>query len=99
MSGFDFDSLTGEVNSDERMQMVDRFQDPESDHFVLLISTLAGGVGLNLTAVSLTMKTDRSFDSHPYQANKVVIFDPNWSESSFSTLLTIRSRKRCAGHG
>ena len=33
------------------MEMVDRFQDPEKDHFVLLISTLAGGVGLNLTAV------------------------------------------------
>lgn len=31
--------------------MVDRFQDREKDNFILLISTLAGGVGLNLTAV------------------------------------------------
>ncbi|WRT67988.1 uncharacterized protein IL334_004963 [Kwoniella shivajii] len=37
--------------------------DQSRDHFVLLISTLAGGVGLNLTA-----------------ANKVVIFDPDWSQ-------------------
>ena len=44
--------LTGEVDSGERMEMVDRFQDPDKDHFILLISTLAGGVGLNLTAVS-----------------------------------------------
>lgn len=43
--------------------MVDDFQDPKQDHFILLISTQAGGVGLNLTA-----------------ANKVVIFDPDWSE-------------------
>lgn len=45
------------------MQMVDNFQDPDQDHFIMLISTQAGGVGLNLTA-----------------ANKVVIFDPDWSE-------------------
>ena len=43
--------------------MVDNFQDPTKDHFIMLISTQAGGVGLNLTA-----------------ANKVVIFDPDWSE-------------------
>ncbi len=44
--------LTGEASGDEKMEMVDRFQDPDKDHFILLISTLAGGVGLNLTAVS-----------------------------------------------
>ncbi len=53
MSGFSFDMLTGEVNGNEKMEMVDRFQDREKDHFILLISTLAGGVGLNLTAVRL----------------------------------------------
>lgn len=56
--------FTGEASENERMDMVDNFQDPEQDHFILLISTQAGGVGLNLTA-----------------ANKVVIFDPDWSES------------------
>ena len=45
--------LTGEASSDERMDMVDRFQDREQDNFVLLISTMAGGVGLNLTAVGV----------------------------------------------
>ncbi|OCF35109.1 hypothetical protein I316_03149 [Kwoniella heveanensis BCC8398] len=62
LSGFDFDILTGDVANEERMEMVDRFQDRKRDHFVFLISTLAGGVGLNLTA-----------------ANKVVIFDPDWT--------------------
>lgn len=42
--------------------MIDRFHE-EEDIFVFLISTLAGGTGLNLTG-----------------ANKVVIFDPNWSK-------------------
>lgn len=64
VSGFEFAVFTGEATATERMRMIDDFQDPEKDHFVLLVSTLAGGVGLNLTA-----------------ANKVVIFDPDWSES------------------
>lgn len=63
VSGFSFNVYTGEVSESDKMQMVDDFQDPEKDHFILLISTQAGGVGLNLTA-----------------ANKVVIFDPDWSE-------------------
>ncbi len=45
--------ITGEVGVDDRMSMIDRFQDPQQDQYVLLISTMAGGVGLNLTAVSL----------------------------------------------
>ena len=49
---YSFDILTGEVGTDERMDMVDRFQDPNGDMYILLISTMAGGVGLNLTAVS-----------------------------------------------
>jgi len=51
VSGFNFDVLTGEVDQKARMDMVDRFQDSSLDHFILLISTRAGGVGLNLTAV------------------------------------------------
>nr|XP_019012968.1 uncharacterized protein I206_02465 [Kwoniella pini CBS 10737]OCF51749.1 hypothetical protein I206_02465 [Kwoniella pini CBS 10737] len=52
LAGFAFDMLTGEVGNTERMDMVDRFQDRSKDHYVLLISTLAGGVGLNLTAAN-----------------------------------------------
>lgn len=51
--------LTGEVESAERMNMVDRFQDPNKDQFILLISTLAGGVGLNLTAVRFTSSGEK----------------------------------------
>lgn len=46
--------ITGEVDIDSRMDMVDRFQDPNQDEYILLISTMAGGVGLNLTAVGDT---------------------------------------------
>jgi SNF2 family DNA or RNA helicase len=52
VSGFDHNLLIGEVEGSRRQEMVDAFQDPEQDHYILLVSTLAGGVGLNLTAVS-----------------------------------------------
>lgn len=74
---FSCDFLHGGVPNDERQEKVDNFQRKDGP-FCFLISepknptticadafagTLAGGVGLNLTA-----------------ANKVVIFDPSWSE-------------------
>lgn len=52
--------ITGEVDIDTRMDMVDRFQDPAQDEYILLISTLAGGVGLNLTAVSYCWPVPRT---------------------------------------
>lgn len=58
--------------------MVDDFQNPEKNHFLLLVSTLAGGVGLNLTAVSLPVPLMHA--RLIMQANKVVIFDPAWSK-------------------
>lgn len=77
VSGLDHNLLTGEVDGSQRQAMVDDFQNPEGDHFILLVSTLAGGVGLNLTAVSQKIIKHGSTN---YQANKVVIFDPAWSE-------------------
>jgi SNF2 family DNA or RNA helicase len=58
--------------------MVDEFQNPDGNHFILLVSTLAGGVGLNLTAVRRICKCRLDFTN--LQANKVVIFDPAWSK-------------------
>lgn len=77
VSGFDHNLLTGEVDGSQRQAMVDDFQNPEGDHFILLVSTLAGGVGLNLTAASQQL-VKRGSTNH--QANKVVIFDPAWSK-------------------
>ncbi|RXK40317.1 hypothetical protein M231_02431 [Tremella mesenterica] len=62
MSGFSFDILSGEVEANERQEMVDRFQDPQQDYFILLVSTLAGGVGLNLTAANKVVIFDPSWN-------------------------------------
>ena len=52
MPGYTHGLFSGELDQDARTEMVDKFQDPEQDLFIMLVSTLAGGVGLNLTAVS-----------------------------------------------
>jgi len=78
VSGFDHNLLTGEVDGARRQEMVDEFQDPDGNHFILLVSTLAGGTGLNLTAVCAF---DGDATELTIKANKVVIFDPAWSKS------------------
>src|SRR5690606_38882437 len=48
--GFPFERLDGTIRGIERQAVIDRFNDPNGDVFVLLASTRAGGVGINLAA-------------------------------------------------
>ncbi|KIK94177.1 hypothetical protein PAXRUDRAFT_784462 [Paxillus rubicundulus Ve08.2h10] len=69
--GYGFLKLDGSTNQPERMPMIDRFhQDP--DVFIFLISTLAGGTGLNLTGANKVVifgKHDPKFNpAHDLQA-------------------------------
>lgn len=68
--------LDGKTKQEERMGIVDAFNN-DPDKFVFLISTTAGGTGLNLTA-----------------ANRVVVFDPHWSQFLCSFPATRESEVR-----
>ncbi|KAH0833982.1 RAD26-like SNF2 family DNA-dependent ATPase [Lanmaoa asiatica] len=60
-TGYGFLKLDGSTNQPERMPMIDRFhQDP--DIFIFLISTLAGGTGLNLTGANKVVIFDPAHD-------------------------------------
>ena len=50
--GYSYQRLDGSIRGDDRFQAVETFQ--ESSTFVFLLSTRAGGVGLNLTAGGLS---------------------------------------------
>ncbi|GAA5858616.1 hypothetical protein JCM8547_001393 [Rhodosporidiobolus lusitaniae] len=62
-------ALDGSTPQDDRMPLVDEFNDPDSDVFCFLISTRAGGVGLNLTAANRVVIFDPNWNpSHDLQA-------------------------------
>eukprot|EP00668_Euglena_longa_P014067 GGOE01018036.1.p1 GENE.GGOE01018036.1~~GGOE01018036.1.p1 ORF type:complete len:1311 (+),score=404.66 GGOE01018036.1:568-3933(+) len=46
---FKYERLDGNVAGHKRQQAIDRFQDDRYERFVFLLSTKAGGVGINLT--------------------------------------------------
>jgi len=56
--GWRFERLDGSVSGTERQKAIDRFSDPSSDSFIFILSTRAGGVGINLTAADTVIVFD-----------------------------------------
>eukprot|EP00965_Chrysotila_dentata_P235686 6200901-Pleurochrysis_carterae.AAC.1 len=50
LRGYSFRRLDGTMSSDERLQGMRDFQDTDNEIDVFLLSTRAGGLGVNLTA-------------------------------------------------
>ncbi|CAH7666480.1 SNF2 family N-terminal domain-domain-containing protein [Phakopsora pachyrhizi] len=61
--GYDYLILTGSTSVDERQPLVDRFTKDESIS-VFLLSTRAGGLGLNLMAADTVIIFDQDFNPH-----------------------------------
>ncbi|BGP43320.1 hypothetical protein JCM10450v2_007470 [Rhodotorula kratochvilovae] len=62
-------TLDGSTPQDDRMPLVDEFNDPAGEVFCFLISTRAGGVGLNLTAADRVVIFDPNWNpAHDLQA-------------------------------
>lgn len=60
--GYKFERLDGQVQGQFRQASIDRFNDKESEVFVFLLCTKAGGVGLNLTAASTVIIYDSDWN-------------------------------------
>lgn len=63
MQGFKYLRLDGNKRSDERAQLIDRFNN-ESEIFIFLLSTRAGGLGLNLTSADTVVIFDSDWNPH-----------------------------------
>ncbi|KAH9504929.1 ATP-dependent helicase smarcad1 [Bulinus truncatus] len=61
--GYKYIRLDGQTPVPDRLQLIDRFNN-ESDIFVFLLSTRAGGLGINLTAANTIILHD--IDFNPY---------------------------------
>jgi superfamily II DNA or RNA helicase len=60
--GFLFERLDGSVRGNERQAAIDRFVKPEYKRFIMLLSTRAGGLGLNLTAADTVIIFDSDWN-------------------------------------
>ena len=58
---FRYERLDGRVRGNERQKAIDRFE-TEADSFVFLLSTRAGGVGINLTAADICIIFDSDWN-------------------------------------
>lgn len=87
ISGWEHLRLDGKTPSSSRQGLVDKFQ-KNDNIFLFLISTKAGGLGLNLTAgeywyvvLNCTYAHSANKTTSSLAANKVIIFDVNWNPS------------------
>jgi SNF2 family DNA or RNA helicase len=61
-SSWTYERLDGAVRGTEREAAIDRFCRPDSNRFAFLLSTRAGGVGINLTAADTVIIFDSDWN-------------------------------------
>lgn len=59
---FQYERFDGNVQGNERQKAIDRFSSEGSDKFIFLLSTRAGGVGINLTAADTVIIFDSDWN-------------------------------------
>lgn len=59
---YPYERIDGNVRGDLRQAAIDRFSKPDSDKFVFLLCTRAGGLGINLTAADTVIIFDSDWN-------------------------------------
>ncbi|KPM36440.1 Chromatin remodeling factor mit1 [Neonectria ditissima] len=62
--GFEYRRLDGQIGSLEKQRRIDAFNAPDSPIFAFLLSTRAGGVGINLATADTVIILDPDFNPH-----------------------------------
>ena len=57
-------SKDGDTPQDERQKGMDDFNKPNSDYFIYILTTRAGGVGINLSSADTVIIFDPDFNPH-----------------------------------
>ena len=59
---YPYERLDGRIRGNLRQEAIDRFCKPDSDRFVFLLCTRAGGLGINLTAADTVIIYDSDWN-------------------------------------
>lgn len=62
ISSYTYERIDGRVRGNLRQAAIDRFCKPDSDRFVFLLCTRAGGLGINLTAADTCIIFDSDWN-------------------------------------
>lgn len=62
ISRYLYERIDGRVRGNLRQAAIDRFSKPDSDRFVFLLCTRAGGLGINLTAADTCIIFDSDWN-------------------------------------
>ncbi|CAH1967289.1 unnamed protein product [Acanthoscelides obtectus] len=62
--GFKYLRLDGTIKSEDRGDLLKKFNDPSSEYFLFLLSTRAGGLGLNLQSADTVIIFDSDWNPH-----------------------------------
>lgn len=64
LKGYPLRRLDGQTPVDERQTLISAFNNGESDEFCFLLSTRAGGLGVNLTSADTVILFDHDYNPH-----------------------------------
>ncbi|KAF2099730.1 hypothetical protein NA57DRAFT_18327, partial [Rhizodiscina lignyota] len=104
-----FQRLDGQISSLEKQKRIDQFNMPDSDLFAFLLSTRAGGVGINLATADTVIILDPDFNPHQDiqalsrahrigQTKKVLCFQLMTRHSAEEKIMHIGRKKMALDH-
>ncbi|CEI67097.1 Chromatin remodeling factor mit1 [Fusarium venenatum] len=107
--GYDYRRLDGSISSLEKQRRIDAFNAPESPIFAFLLSTRAGGVGINLATADTVIILDPDFNPHQDiqalsrahrigQKKKVLCFQFMTTDSVEERIMQIGKKKMALDH-
>lgn len=101
--------LDGNTSSLEKQKKIDEFNAPDSPYFAFLLSTRAGGVGINLATADTVIILDPDFNPHQDiqalsrahrigQKHKVLVFQLMTKGSAEEKIMQIGKKKMALDH-
>lgn len=107
--GFSHQRIDGSVSSLERQKRIDAYNAPNSPDFAFLLSTGAGGVGINLATADTVIILDPDFNPHRDlqslsrahrigQKNKVLVFHLITRDTAEERIMQIGKKKLSMDH-
>ncbi|KAI9788411.1 MAG: hypothetical protein M1816_006936 [Peltula sp. TS41687] len=104
-----FQRLDGTIGTLQKQKRIDAFNAPESPYFAFLLSTRAGGVGINLASADTVIIMDPDFNPHQDiqalsrahrigQKKKVLVFQLMTRDSAEEKIIQIGRKKMALDH-